>query len=117
MLGPRPYCITNLAQGGSVAQVADHALGVRGPLATSFRSHEGRDIDSASRRILQRMRSQIDHGQLRPVDRSDSIANGLLVAARKPIVGKRMQIHSVAVAAAAMQMRALALRTGAFAFM
>ena len=46
MLGPRSYCITNLAQGGSVAQVADHALGVRGPLATSMRSHEGRILVS-----------------------------------------------------------------------
>ena len=90
---------------------------MRGPTATSLRRYEGRDIDSANRRILRRMRSQIDHGQLWPVDRSDSIANGLLIAARKLIFGKGMQIHSVAVAAAAMQMRALALRTGAFAFM
>ena len=47
MLGPRSYCITNLAQGGSVVQVADHALGVRGPLATSFRSHARRILVSA----------------------------------------------------------------------
>ena len=69
----------------------------RGPLATSLRGHEGRDIDSMSRRILQRMCSQIDHGQLRPVDRTDSATKRLLVAARK--IGDGFQIDPVCVAA------------------
>jgi hypothetical protein len=69
----------------------------RGPRATSLRGYEGLDIDSMSRRISQRMRSQIDHGQLRPVDRTDRATKRLLIAARK--IGERLQIHPVSVAA------------------
>jgi uncharacterized protein DUF4242 len=68
-----------------------------GQLTTSFRRCTRRDVDALSRRILQRVRSQIGHRQLRSVDRPDCATECLLVAALE--VGNGLQTYSIAAAA------------------
>jgi hypothetical protein len=64
---------------------------------TSLRRYERWDVDTLSRRILQRVSFQIGDSQLRSVDRPDCGTERLLVATLE--VGNGLQTYSIAAAA------------------